>query len=165
MSVHDLILTPRGVRFRGRYFPCSIGSGGICADKREGDGATPAGIHRVTGLLYRADRMARPAYWAVPIGPADLWSDDVSDPDYNHLVRAPHGFSHEKLRRGDRLYDLVVMTDWNWPLARKGKGSAIFLHRWRRPRYPTAGCLAFRPDHLTWIAGHLTPATRIVVPA
>ncbi len=163
MSAGDLIVTPRGARFLGRVFPCSIGSGGISADKCEGDGATPSGILRVTGLLYRPDRIAPPAHWAAPIGPGDLWSDDPGDPHYNHLVRAPHGFSHEKLRRGDRLYDLVVLTDWNWPVAQSGKGSAIFMHRWRRPGYPTQGCIAFRPDHLIWIAGRLRPGTRIIL--
>lgn len=59
--------------------------------KREGDGATPAGIHRLVGMLYRPDRLTRPADWALPMGPCDLWSDDPRDPDYNLLVRAPIG--------------------------------------------------------------------------
>jgi L,D-peptidoglycan transpeptidase YkuD (ErfK/YbiS/YcfS/YnhG family) len=134
-------------------------------DKREGDGATPCGIHRIAGILYRPDRIAPPSRWAIPIGPGDLWSDDVADPDYNHMVRFPHGFSHERLRRADPLYDLVVLTDWNWPDARPGRGSAIFLHQWRRPGYPTEGCIAFRRDHLAWIAARVTPQTRLIVPA
>ena len=113
MNPRDLVLTPRGVRFLGRYFPCSIGKSGIRADKREGDGATPVGIHRIVGMLYRADRIAPPAPWARPIGPGDLWSDDMGDAAYNHLVHAPYGHSHERLRRGDPLYDLVLVTDWN----------------------------------------------------
>jgi hypothetical protein len=39
----DMVLTPMGLRFAGRTFPCSIGRGGIHSDKREGDGATPRG--------------------------------------------------------------------------------------------------------------------------
>ncbi|MCV6586506.1 MAG: L,D-transpeptidase family protein [Marinibacterium sp.] len=163
MTPQDLVLTPGGVRFRGRVFPCTIGKGGVRRDKREGDGATPRGQHRITGLLYRPDRMARPADWAVPIGPRDLWSDDSRDPDYNRQVRAPHGFSHESLRRADPLYDLVLLTDWNWPDARPGRGSAIFLHQWRRPGYPTEGCIAFRRDHLRWIVQRLRPGTRLIV--
>ena len=133
MTPSDLVLTPKGVRFLGRTFPCAIGRGGLSARKREGDGATPTGSHRIVGLLYRPDRMAPPTDWALPIGPADLWSDDVKDPDYNTMVRAPHGFGHEVLRRADPLYDLVLLTDWNWPEAIPGRGSAIFLHQWRRP--------------------------------
>ncbi len=158
-----MVLTPRGVRFRGRLFPCSIGKGGLSRHKREGDGATPTGTHRVVGMLYRPDRMARPSGWAVPIGPGDLWSDDVGDPNYNHMVRAPHPFGHERLRRADPLYDLVILTSWNWPHAQKGRGSAIFIHQWRKPHHPTEGCIAFHRDHLRWIAQHLSLDTRLIV--
>ena len=163
MTPGDLVLTPRGVRFMGRIWPCTIGRGGIRADKREGDGATPVGAHHIVGLLYRPDRMARPASWAVPIRPGDLWSDDPGVADYNLMVRAPYPYSHESLRRADPLYDLVLVTDWNWPEAQPGKGSCIFIHQWRRPGYPTAGCVAFRRDHLRWIARRITPGSRLVV--
>ena len=163
MSPADLVLTPMGLRFLGRRFPCSIGRGGLTACKREGDGATPLGSHRIVGLLYRPDRMARPAAWARAIGPRDLWSDDGTDPDYNHMVRAPHRYSHEPLRRADPLYDLVLITGWNWPRAETGRGSAIFLHQWRKPRHPTEGCIALSRDHLRWIAQRITPGTRLIV--
>lgn len=149
----------------GRKFPCTIGRGGIAPAKREGDGATPAGVHRIVGMLYRPDRMARPADWALPIGPSDLWSDDVRDPDYNLMVRAPHAFSHESLRRADPMYDLILITDWNWPSAVPGRGSAIFVHRWRRPGAPTAGCVALAARDLSWIAKRLLPQSRLIVPA
>ncbi|WP_425040732.1 L,D-transpeptidase family protein [Primorskyibacter sp. S187A] len=164
MTPHDMVLTPRGLRFAGRYWPCTIGKGGIRADKREGDGATPVGTHRIIGLLYRPDRLARPCDWAQPIRPGDLWSDDPGHEDYNLMVRAPYPHSHEALRRGDPLYDLVLLTDWNWPRAERGRGSAIFLHRWRRPGYPTEGCIAFRPDHLRQIVQRITLQTRLIVP-
>lgn len=115
-------------------------------------------------MLYRADRIARPAEWAQPIGPRDLWSDDMRDGCYNQLVRAPHRFSHERLRRADPLYDLVLITDWNWPAATPGRGSAIFVHQWRRRGYPTEGCIAFRRDHLRWIAARIAPGTRLIIP-
>ena len=154
-----ITVTPMGALFRGRRFPCTIGRGGLVAPeaKREGDGATPTGEHRIIGMLYRPDRIVRPAAWAEPILPGDLWSDDGADPMYNQWVRSPHGFSHEKLRRADPLYDLVLLTDWNYPLAEAGRGSAIFLHRWRRPCYPTAGCVAFAPRDLAWIAARIAP--------
>ncbi len=164
MSPDDMVLTPTGLRFRGRMWPCTIGRGGVSGRKREGDGATPAGVHAITGMLYRPDRVARPVPWAVPIRPGDLWSDDANHEDYNLMVRAPYPHSHEKLRRADRLYDLVLLTDWNWPQVTRGHGSAIFLHRWRRPGFPTEGCVAFRPDHLLRIARALTPQTRLIVP-
>ena len=167
MKATDLVVTPMGVRFLGRVFPCSIGRGGIvpAKAKREGDGATPAGGHRLVGMLYRPDRLTRPADWALPIGPSDLWSDDPRDEDYNLMVRAPHGFSHERLRRADPMYDLVIITDWNWPHAEAGRGSAIFIHQWRRPGAPTAGCVALSRRDLHWIAPRITHQTRLIVRA
>ncbi len=163
MTPLDMVVGPTGLRFAGRQFPCVVGRGGITSDKREGDGATPRGTHRIVGLLYRPDRMARPTDWAVPIGPGDLWSDDPTHEDYNLMVRAPYAHSHEHLRRADPLYDLVLITDWNWPRAEMGRGSAIFIHRWRRPGYPTEGCVGLRPDHLAWIAPRIRYTTRLIV--
>jgi L,D-peptidoglycan transpeptidase YkuD (ErfK/YbiS/YcfS/YnhG family) len=161
--VWDMVLTPRGLRFWGRTYPCSIGKGGLSVRKREGDGATPKGVHRIVGMLYRPDRMVRPTDWAVPIRPGDLWSDDPSDEDYNTMVRAPYAPGHEALRRADPLYDLVILTDWNWPYAVPGRGSAIFIHQWRRPGYPTEGCIALRRDHLHEIVPKIRHRTRLVV--
>ena len=163
MTSDDLILTPTGLRFAGRRIPCTIGRGGITGAKHEGDGATPRGVHRIAGVLYRPDRIAPPVPWAVPIGPRDIWSDDPADPEYNHMTRAPSTFGHERLRRTDPLYDLVILTDWNWPDAEPGRGSAIFLHRWRRPGYPTEGCVAMDPADLRWVAARLTLETRLIV--
>lgn len=164
MTPQDMVLTPMGLRFGGRLFPCCIGRGGVTGTKREGDGATPRGVHHIVGMLYRADRMTVPTAWARAIGLGDLWSDDVDDPEYNLRVRAPHSYSHEHLRRSDPLYDLVLLTDWNWPDAQPGQGSAIFIHQWRRPGFATEGCVALRRDHLNWIARRLRPRDRLIVP-
>ena len=158
-----MVLTPAGLRFRGEIYPCTIGKGGLSSRKREGDGATPRGTHRIVGMLYRPDRIARPAPWAVPIGPRDLWSDDPADRDYNLMVRAPYAASHERLRRADPLYDLVLLTDWNWPYPVKGRGSAIFIHQWRRPGYPTEGCIALSRGNLHRIAPLIRPQTRLII--
>lgn len=163
MTPNDLVLTPTGLRFLGLRFPCSIGRGGVSGRKREGDGATPKGQHRITGLLYRPDRMPQPVPWAVPIRPRDLWCDDPQDPGYNRLVRAPYDASHETLRRADPLYDLIMLTDWNWPNAIPHHGSAIFLHQWRRPTFPTEGCVAFSRQNLHYIAQKIERGTRLIV--
>ena len=164
MTPGDLVLGPAGLRFRGRTIPCTIGRAGIATNKREGDGATPRGIHVVTATLYRPDRIASPARWARPIRPGDLWSDDPADPAYNRLVRAPHGHGHESLRRADPLYDIVIVTDWNLASPVPGRGSAIFIHQWRRPGFPTAGCIALPRAALHSLAGAVAPGTRLIVP-
>jgi len=158
-----MVVTPMGLRFRGRVFPCTLGRTGVTTDKREGDGATPAGVHGIVGCLYRPDRIARPCDWAVPIRPGDLWCDDPSHEDYNLMVRAPLAAGHETLRRADPVYDIVLITDWNWPRAEYKRGSGIFIHAWRRPGYPTAGCVALDPADLRWIVARIGYQTRLVV--
>ncbi len=163
MTRDDLVLTRAGLRFQGQVFPCTIGKAGVTRRKAEGDGATPAGVHRIVGMLYRPDRMAAPTDWAKPIGPLDLWSDDPRHEDYNMMVRAPYPHGHEKLRRADPLYDLVILTDWNWPYPVKGRGSAIFIHQFRRPGYPTEGCIALSRRDLHRIAPKIKHRTRLIV--
>ncbi len=165
MKSTDVVVTKWGARFMGRRFACAVGRGGIvpARTKHEGDGATPAGTHRLVGMLYRPDRLTAPADWALPIRPVDLWSDDSTDPDYNLLVRTPHAFRVERLTRADPMYDLILITDWNWPHAEPERGSAIFLHIWRRPRKATAGCVAFARRDLLWIAPRIRHNTRLII--
>ncbi|MEM7270232.1 MAG: L,D-transpeptidase family protein [Pseudomonadota bacterium] len=156
-----------GARFRGRRIPCAIGRIGRVEDKREGDGGTPIGVWRIRDVFWRADRLGGvrlgdQGLLGGRIGPQDLWSDDVDDPVYNSLVTKPHGFSHELLRRSDRLYDIVVALDHNWP-AIPGCGSAIFLHVWRGPRITTEGCVAFRRNDLRWILSRWRFDSRVFV--
>lgn len=163
MNSSDLIVSPTHLRFMGRRFACSVGKGGVTDTKAEGDGATPRGTHRIVGILYRPDRIPMPAPWATPIHLGDLWSDDPSDDAYNLMVRAPYLYSHEKLRRADRLYDLLLLTDWNWPNAVKHRGSAIFIHRWRKPGHPTEGCIGVSALDLSWITQRLSQKSRLIV--
>lgn len=148
----DLRLTPKGLLYRGKRFPCSIGQTGLVHTKQEGDGATPIADLRIVDMLYRPDRIRRPCAWAKVIGPNDLWSDDQNSENYNQLVKGPYAFSHERLSRSDPMYDIILVTDWNYPDAIAGMGSAIFIHQWRKPGYPTAGCIALSRKHLWYIA-------------
>lgn len=157
-------LTPRGLLFQGRLLPVQIGRGGLSGRKHEGDGATPLGRMRIVEMLYRADRLSRPARWAKPIGPQDLWCDDPADPAYNLPVKAPFPPSHERMARPDPLYDIVLVTDWNYPKATPGRGSAIFVHQRRRLCYPTAGCLALRRADLIALAKTIRPGTELLIP-
>lgn len=153
-----------GLRFKGHLFPCSIGRSRLSLSKREGDGATPVGIWHIVSMYYRPDRLAPPQAWAQPIRLGDLWCDAPDSADYNQPVRTPFAESHEVLRRADPLYDIVLVTDYNYPLAKPGLGSAIFLHQQRRPGFPTEGCIALRRDHLIWLAQNLAFGTQLIIP-
>jgi L,D-peptidoglycan transpeptidase YkuD (ErfK/YbiS/YcfS/YnhG family) len=163
LSSADLNVTKWGLHFAGRFFPASIGKTGITSNKREGDNATPSGNHKIISVLYRPDRVRKPCDWAKTIKPYDIWSDDVKDPNYNRIGKHPYGYNHEVLSRPDPLYDVILLTDWNWPLTTKGKGSAIFVHSWRKPRHPTEGCVALASHHLLWITKRLKPYSKVIV--
>ncbi len=128
----------------GLVFRAALGLGGVRRDKREGDGATPAGLLPLRRVLYRADRVP-PIECVVPtepIVPTDGWCDDPSQSDYNCMIRLPHEGSYEELWRHDEVYDLVGVLGWNDAPVQRGRGSAIFLHV-ARPNYsPTEGCIA-----------------------
>ena len=159
----NLILSPLGLRAGNKLFPCVIGKNGVSKLKREGDGKTPTGQHQIVGMLYRPDRLPKPRNWALPIRPRDIWSDDVKDPNYNLMGTLPSSFSHEHLFRPDHLYDLIIITNWNWPYAVKGRGSAIFIHGWRKEAKPTEGCIALSKSHLLIVAKHIDFGTQLIV--
>lgn len=70
------------------------------------------------------------------------WCDDPADRLYNRPVRLPYPGHHERLWRNDRLYDIVVVIDFNLTHPKRNAGSAIFLHIARPALAPTEGCIA-----------------------
>ena len=133
----------------------ALGRGGLTADKREGDGATPLGRLALRRVLFRADRLPRPRTTlpAMPLAPQDGWCDDPDDRAYNQPVTLPFTSSHEALWRGDAVYDLIGVLGWNDQPVLRGRGSAIFLHVARPDYAPTEGCIALaRTDLLVALA-------------
>ena len=141
----DLHVDPSGVlRWPGARARCALGRGGVRTDKREGDGATPAGAWPLRRVLFRADRLAKPDT-RLPIQaltPNDGWCDDPAASAYNKPVVLPFAASHERLWRDDRLYDVIVVLGHNDDPPVAGKGSAIFMHVARDDFGPTEGCVA-----------------------
>lgn len=144
---------------QGRVFRAALGRGGVSVVKREGDGATPAGLLPLRRVLYRADRTPIPQARVPrePIAETDGWCDDPGHPDYNRMVRLPHPAHCEALWRADGVYDVVGVLGWNDAPVERGRGSAIFLHLARPGFAPTDGCVALAEDDLrTVLAGGLT---------
>jgi L,D-peptidoglycan transpeptidase YkuD (ErfK/YbiS/YcfS/YnhG family) len=168
----DLVVTPgtghaaRLAAF-GRTYRCAIGRGGVCRDKREGDGATPVGAFALRAVWFRPDRLAPPATALPhrPIAPDDGWCDDPAHPAYNRHVRLPFSASHETLWRADALYDLIVVPGHNDDPPVAGAGSAIFIHCADAAWGPTEGCVALAQDDLLGIVERLGPASRLIVTA
>jgi L,D-peptidoglycan transpeptidase YkuD (ErfK/YbiS/YcfS/YnhG family) len=156
----------RGVLLAGPLaLAVALGRAGIRADKREGDGATPRGRFRPVRLWWRPDRGPRPRS-ALPlraIGRQDAWCEDPADRRYNRPFRLADGGAGDRLRRDDRLYDLIVELDHNTRPRVAGRGSAVFIHVARDGFAPTAGCVALTAASLRRLLQRLGPGTRIEI--
>jgi len=142
----------------GREARCALGRGGVAAPglKREGDGATPAGVWPLRRLFYRPDRMAAPAtaLAITALKTSDGWCDAPSDGAYNTAVTLPYPVSAEHLWLEDEVYDLIVPLGYNDAPVVPGLGSAIFLHVARPDYSHTAGCVALHEADLLEFLAH-----------
>jgi len=138
-----IIAGPRAIRV-------ALGRSGIKANKREGDGGTPAGRFRPVRLWWRADRLLRPrtALPARRITPDLAWCEDPLDRRYNRPFRRSASEPGDRLRRADALYDLIVEIDHNSRPRIAGRGSAVFIHIARQGFAPTQGCVALARSDL-----------------
>ncbi|MEQ1717383.1 MAG: L,D-transpeptidase family protein [Hyphomicrobium sp.] len=146
-------------------WPCALGRGGIRGLKREGDGATPRGSHRVAGVYYRPDKFRRlPSSLPLIAMRPDLgWCDTPGDANYNREVRHPYPAGAERLWRSDDLYDAVVVLNYNVRPRIKGRGSAIFLHIARPGFAPTEGCVALRKRDLRILLSRVRRGTSLII--
>jgi len=164
--VKQITVDPAGwLSFEGFRFRCALGKGGVTADKREGDGATPLGRFALRQLLYRPDKLSAPACKLIrgAISPDDGWCDDPAHPDYNRAVRLPHPARCETMWRDDDCYDLVVPLGYNDDPPVPGLGSAIFLHVARPGYSPTEGCVALLRDDLLTLLAALPANVEMVI--
>jgi L,D-peptidoglycan transpeptidase YkuD (ErfK/YbiS/YcfS/YnhG family) len=156
---------------RGRLYwsrgsdAAAAGRSGVRADKREGDGATPAGTFPLVAILYRPDRIAPPLSQLPvrPLAPSEGWVDEPGDPNYNQPVSLPYPVSAEQMWRQDGLYDALVVIGYNMAPVIPGAGSAIFLHVAAPDFAPTAGCIAVEKDVLLGLLPLLGPGSKITI--
>jgi L,D-peptidoglycan transpeptidase YkuD (ErfK/YbiS/YcfS/YnhG family) len=166
------VLTASATRGRLRAGPvtmmCALGRLGLRHRKREGDGATPIGAFRLMQGFWRADRGPRLLYGQSPLRAIDAalgWCDDPKNPNYNRLVRLPFRGGCEALWRTDRLYDAILVLDYNIAPSEKGAGSAIFLHAARDGFGATEGCIALTVGDLRRLLPRLSKTARISIGA
>ena len=127
-------------------FKCCIGKKGSTKNKKEGDRKTPKGTYEIENLYFRRDRKQRPitVLKCIEIKKYMGWCDDVNFPKkYNKLFKINNYIKHEKLKRRDNKYDLIIPIKYNFKKPIIGKGSCIFIHLTKNYR-PTAGCVALK---------------------
>ncbi len=127
-------------------FRCCIGKKGLSINKKEGDYKTPRGKFKIGNLYFRKDKMKKPNTQLTCIEIKDKmgWCDDVNFPKkYNQLIKINKNIKHEKLKRKDNKYDLLIPIKYNYKRPVVGLGSCIFIHLTNNYR-ETAGCIALK---------------------
>ncbi len=70
------------------------------------------------------------------------WCNDIRFPKkYNKLIKIEKKIRHEKLKRKDYKYDLLIPIKYNFKKPITGMGSCIFIHLTKDYK-GTAGCIA-----------------------
>jgi L,D-peptidoglycan transpeptidase YkuD (ErfK/YbiS/YcfS/YnhG family) len=156
----------RGLLTAGaQTWPVALGLGGIRADKREGDNATPRGRFRLVRLWWNPERGQRPAT-LLPVRRIiadDAWCEDPADRRYNRPIKVTPDATGDRLRRTDDLYDLIIEIDHNTRPRIARRGSAVFIHLARPGLTPTAGCVTMPGSSLRRLLRQVGPATRIII--
>jgi L,D-peptidoglycan transpeptidase YkuD (ErfK/YbiS/YcfS/YnhG family) len=143
-----------------------VGRSGI-GPKHEGDGRSPQGIFPLTRSFgYAAEPPPGTALAYEPQAPGAVCVDDSTSGNYNRVfdadtLSAPKDWaSAENMRRdlahGDDLYRWGIIVGYN-RTGMPGAGSCIFLHIWRGPGNPTAGCTAMAEADLLNLLSWLEP--------
>ena len=74
------------------------------------------------------------------------WCDDIRFPKkYNKFFKINKKIKHEKLKRKDHKYDLLIPIKYNFKKPIFGLGSCIFIHLTKDYK-PTAGCVALKKN-------------------
>jgi len=127
-------------------FKCCIGKNGSTKSKKEGDKKTPKGTFQIENLYFRKDRREKPLTLlkCIPIKKTMGWCNDIRFPKkYNKLFKIEKKIKHEKLKRKDYKYDLLIPIKYNFKKPITGLGSCIFIHLTKDYK-PTAGCIALK---------------------
>ena len=128
------------------YFKCCIGKNGTTRRKKEGDYKTPIGTYNIEKLFFRKDKVRKPktSLAVIEIKQSMGWCDDISLPKkYNRLIKINSKIRHEKLKRNDNKYDLLIPISYNRKNPKVGLGSCIFIHLTKDYK-PTAGSIALK---------------------
>jgi len=141
------------LKYKNLKFKCALGKAGIGEKKKEGDFITPKGKYKIIKVYYRADRIKKikTNFRLYQIKKNFGWCDDPLSKNYNKLIKLPSIFSYEKLYRKDKLYDLILVLNYNFKPIIKNKGSAIFIHIANKNYKKTMGCIGLKKKDLIFI--------------
>ena len=160
-----MYLKNKFIYFYNYKLKCSIGKKGLTLKKKEGDLKTPRGKFKFKFLLFRKDRIKN---FNCKIKKKQIkqnmgWCDDPSSNHYNKLIIFPFKKKAEKLFLKSKIYDLVLVLNYNMNPIKKNKGSAIFLHLGNKYLKPTKGCVAIKKNDFLKILKKVTKKTQLII--
>ena len=150
--------------FERKKTRCLIGKNGIGRNNREGDLKTPKGVYRISRIYYRKDKFLN-LKSGIPVFKLkrnDKWCVDPKSKRYNSYFRKNINCRYESLFRNDKIYDLILVLDYNLDKVKKFKGSAIFLHCIGNKKF-TEGCISIEKDSLRKIIKKLSPRSKVII--
>ena len=146
-------------------FRCCIGKKSTTINKKEGDQKTPKGTFEIENLYFRKDRIKKPQTLlkCIEIEETMGWCDDICDlKKYNKLIKVDKKLKHEKLKRKDYKYNLLIPVKYNFKKPVAGKGSCIFIHLTKDYK-PTAGCIALKEKDFLILLKLIKKKTKIKI--
>lgn len=147
-------------RWRSVYGPWTarVGRNGFGSPKREGDGQSPVGSFRMTGL-FGTRGLSYTRFRYTVVDRTHVWVDDPNSAYYNLHQRLP---ANGRWRSAESLYQptpyaYAGIIGYN-PQRTPGAGSAIFLHV--TTGSATAGCVSLPSSQVVPLLRWLDPAKR-----
>jgi L,D-peptidoglycan transpeptidase YkuD (ErfK/YbiS/YcfS/YnhG family) len=148
----------------GGPYRARLGWNGLSADRREGDGTTPAGTFRIHPTMYGNEPNPGVAFRYRRVRCGDWWNEDPSSPTYNtfqHVrcgVRPPFRTPSPGMWESPRAYPYLAVIEFNMRPVVPGRGSGIFLHA--QTGSATNGCVSLARSDLLGVLRWLRPAGR-----
>lgn len=143
-----------------------VGRNGITSEKKEGDGATPAGTYAFSLAFGLKDNPGSILpYHQITEG--DFWVDDPASSHYNQLANTGETEkdwnSAEDLIHTSPYYNYALNLDYNKDCV-PGAGSAIFLHcLMGGSKTGSSGCICIPEERMKELLTSVTENTRIVI--
>jgi L,D-peptidoglycan transpeptidase YkuD (ErfK/YbiS/YcfS/YnhG family) len=145
----------------GGPYATRVGRNGIRANKREGDGATPAGTFAIASTMYGNSPSPGVAFRYVRLRCGDWWVEDWKSSAYNTFQRVgcgrtpPFKVVSPDMSASPRAYAHLAVVEYNMHPVRPRRGSGIFLHV--QIGKPTSGCISMRRAALIHVLRWLRP--------
>ena len=145
-------------------FKCSIGKNGLKKNKYEGDKCTPVGTFSLGPVYYRNDRIAKldTELKTIKIDKQMGWCDDPNNANYNRKIKLNKKNKGEKFYRMDKIYDIILVINYNTKKIIKNRGSAIFIHLTNNYK-PTEGCITLNLNDLQILLKILKKKSKIKI--